>query len=49
MTYNTSVRYQLCIGNFEVTLMASSVENFKQYGPDPDEILWIAALEAIRT
>lgn len=43
------MRYQACIGNFEVTLMESSVENFKQYGLGTDEILWTAALEEIRT
>lgn len=37
------------IGNFEVTLVASSIENFKEYGLDTDEILWTAALEEIRT
>lgn len=36
-------------GNFEVTLVASSIENFKEYGLDTDEILWTATLEEIRS
>lgn len=29
--------------------MASSIENFEQYGLDTDEVLWTGALQEIRT